>query len=185
MVPKSRNKSKGDVKSGPGDPCFDPFLSPMEDKNQNCSPIMLPLEEFYPNDWNMLCLENPIPKQNPMQRTLKIFSQDGCFMTILWPIQFVVCDGISQLLEATKPRHGASLMGVMKDARTVLRESLALVSVRVSTPCESLGLETDVHRSGQSCELHKILRDVAICLMGWDVWFRVTLYFSCMTCVFY
>ena len=62
MVPKSRNKSKGDVKSGPGDPCFDPFLSPMEDKNQNFSPIMLPLEEFYPNDW-MLCLENPIPKQ--------------------------------------------------------------------------------------------------------------------------
>lgn len=53
-------------------------------------------------------------------------------------------DGISQL-EAKKVRHGViASMGVMKDARTVLRESLALVSVRVSTPGASLGLETDV-----------------------------------------
>lgn len=49
-------------KSGPGDPCFDPFVS-AEDKNQNVSSVMLPLEEFYPNDWNILCLENPTAKQ--------------------------------------------------------------------------------------------------------------------------
>ena len=67
---------------------------------------------------------------------------------------FCVCHGISQLLETTQLRHGAS-SGVMKDARTVLRESVALVSVRVSAPCESLGREDVVH-SGQSCELHKI-----------------------------
>jgi len=53
-------------------------------------------------------------------------------------------DGISQL-DAKTVRNGViASMGVMKDARTVLRESLALVSVRVSTPGASLGLETDV-----------------------------------------
>lgn len=39
------------MKSGPGDPCFDPFVS-AEDKNLNLSSVMLPLKEFYPNDWN-------------------------------------------------------------------------------------------------------------------------------------
>ena len=39
-------------KSEPGDSCFDPFVS-AEDKNQNLSSVMLPLEEFYPSDWNV------------------------------------------------------------------------------------------------------------------------------------
>ena len=42
-------------------PCRRPQI--VSFKSQNISPIMLPLEEFCPSDWNILCLENPTPKQ--------------------------------------------------------------------------------------------------------------------------
>ena len=95
----------------------------------------------------MFVLGKSYSQTNPLQTILKIFSlKNNRKMVALWHFMTHPFwgDGISQL-EAKKVRHGdIASMGVMKDARTVLRESLALVSVRVSTPGASLGLETDV-----------------------------------------